>query len=621
MIFFRRRPDYDPDKEMTLRLRLHIWTSGWRGVFVLSLLVAAGLLWWRGSKAYEWVKVRRAEQLIAQSEAARERGDFVEASKKLGEATALLRRHPVTLRAVARYQVEMHDLSALNTYAELTKTGQATTVDKVSFVHESFRLGHPEMAALVLEQLKELPVTRGTAAVLALQAEQSAWKGRWQEAMKLARQACATPGEDLDLAYAQSVLARLLLQPPSPTLDDGPALLSEGVAVLSALAQRRDAAGREALEMLISLSQNLQTATLFLHKNVDALTDAAERHPRADPALKVGAWSLRLAADPAKRVEITQAFFEHFKDNPSSNLRLEAARWLNQRGMHRLALDLAEPSKLESEDWFLLHLDAMAALGNWEEVFRILTAKNQTIPLPPALRRLFELRGALETGRQPDLTAAWRDIQAAGRSENVRNQLYIAGYAEQIKFPSEAALIYRRLLDREEAALTVAGKLSRPQRLACYTGRLRTAAGALKLAELVSLVGAFAAEFPEIDEVQNDHAYLRLLAGTEFEKADGIAQKLLQKRPELLAYRTTAALAALRRQKVAEAVAIYDGRNIDWSTAQDRYKAVYAAVLRAAGRTMEAEKIAGKIKPDALRPEERRLAGLPAEENSAQARP
>ena len=250
MIFFRRRPDYDADKELTPGLRFRIWTSGWRGAFVLLALLLAGLGWWRGAEAYEWIKVRRAERLIAQSESARERGDFIEASNKLGQATALLQRHPVTLRAVARYQVAMHDLSALNTYVELMKTGRATTEDKVAFAREAFRLGRPEMAAMVFAELKELPATRDSAAVLAIEAGHSAVDGRWPEAVRLARRACASPGDDQDLAFAQSVLARLLLQPPSPTLAEGPALLTEGVALLKSLAARQDAAGLEALDLL-----------------------------------------------------------------------------------------------------------------------------------------------------------------------------------------------------------------------------------------------------------------------------------------------------------------------------------------------------------------------------------
>ena len=611
MIFLRRTPAINEFDKITLRLRLHLWTSGWRGAFVLLTLAVIGITWWKGRDIYESVKVLRTEHLIAQSEAARERGDYNEAGAKLHEATALLQRAPITLRSVARYQVEMRDLSALNTCAELMKTGKATTEDKVFFACQAFRLGRSDLAGPVLEELKNSPGARDTAGVLAMQAGELAGDGNWPEALKLARQACVNPGDDQDLAFAKSVLARLLLRPPSTAQDAAPAFLSEGLSVLHSLALRKDAAGLEAMEELMRLSQNQPTAPLFLHWNVQALMEAAERHPRAGTPLRVGSWSLRLAAEPDQQAAIAQEFFERFRNDPSTSVRLEAARWLNQRGAHRLALDLAEPSKFESQDWLTLYLDATAALGNWEDVFRTLTARDQEIPLPTALRKLFELRSAAETGRHPDLAEAWRGIMAATRIESVENQLYVAGYAEQIGFPGQAAQIYARLLDQGGDINGAAEELTRPRRLACYTGLLRTGAGAMMLEELRTRVAAFALEFPEIDEVQNDDAYLQLLTGGDLDKAEKTAERLLQKRPQLLAYRTTMALSDLRRRKPEAAAALYEGWSIDWSTAQDQYKAVYAAVMRAAGRTADAEKVVETINAQALRPEERLLAGLP----------
>ena len=611
MIFFRRSPEYDPNTKKTLELRLQLWTSGWRGALVLVVLVGTVLGLWKGAEMYNELKLWRARNLITESDTAREQGDFTEASSKLRQATALLQRHPLTLRAVARYQTEMHDLAALDTYVELMKTGQATTEDKVAFGAQAFRLGRPELAAKALEQLTALPVVKDTAAVLALQAEQSAWQGHWAEALKLARQACVSPGNDQDHAHAQSVLARLLLRPPAPVQDAGDALPSEGMGILTTLALRQDSTGIESQELLVSLAQEPRTAALFSHRDFAAVMAAAERHPHAGPALKVGVWNLRLAAEPAKRAEVTKEFFDHFKDVSSPALRLEAARWLNLKRMHRQALELVGTSRLESKDWFLLYLDATAGLGDWEDVLVTLSANNQNIPLIPGLRDLFKLRAELETGRHPDLTDAWRDIRVEVRNESAADQLYVAGYAQQIGFSAESARLYRQLLERDKGILEVNDKLSRPRRLACYTGLLATGAAAMTMEELRTLMGGFAAEFPELDEVQNDNAYLQLLCSADLERAESTAQRLVQAKPESLAYRTTLALSGLRRHQFAKAAAVYDGWSIDWNTAQDRYKAVYAAVMRAAGRTAEADSMVARIKAESLRPEERVLAGLP----------
>ena len=605
MIFFRRSHPFDPNWDMTLELRWRIWTSGWRGALVLLTLITVPLVMWKGPEAYKQLKVWRAEKLVALAEAAQQKGDFKEAANQLRQATLLVQKHPLTLRAVAQYQVAIQDLSALKTYTALMETGLATTEDKLSFARQAFRLGQPEAAAQVLTELEAMPDIQKTAMLLALRAEQAATKETWSRAHELASQACAGPGSEQDKTYAQSVLARLLLNPS----ETNPVRMSEGIRLLSSIALQPDEAGLEALGMLVTLSQNPQATALFQDRNVQPLLDAAERHPRASAALKVNAWNLRLAAAPGKRAEITQAFLARFQDEPTLAIRLEAARWLNQKGLHEQTLAMAESAKLESRDWFLIYLDANAALGRWEAVLSALGTKDQAIPLGLATQRLFELRGALETKREINTGDAWRDIQAALRQADTGERLYAAGYAEKMGYAAEAARIYRQALERDDEVQPTEDKLGRPRRLACYLGLLRTGSGALDLKELGKLMGKVAEEFPEMDEVKNDHAYLQLLAGENIEQATHTAQKLSSQKPAILAYRTTVALGLLRKEKLA-AAEVYDGWTIDWSTAQDRYKVVYVAVMRSAGRGEEALPVAATINTAALRAEERQLIGL-----------
>jgi hypothetical protein len=434
-------------------------------------------------------------------------------------------------------------------------------------------------------------------------------EGHWSEALKLARKSCAPPSvNDLDAAYAKWVLARLLIQPHGTTQEDSMTLVSEGLGLMRSLALRSDETGLEALDLLVKLSLTPQGAPLFFRSDATALMEAAARHPNADAALKVGVWNLLMASEPEKRATIAHDFFDHFKNDPSPIVRLEAARWLNRKGMHRETLEMAAPSKLDSREWFLLYLDATAGMGRWEDVYATLTTRQEAVPLPRALRTLFQFRSEAEIGRHPDSVASWHEIQLQLRNETGEDQLYVAGYAEQIGFPAEAAQIYRRLLTVDAGVVPTEDKLDRPRRLACYIGLLRTGAKTMTLDDLGELMGSFAQEFPEMDEVQNDNAYLQLLAGRNLESAAKTARRLSEKKPELLAYRTTFALAALRRKEIKTAVAIYDGWKTDWGTAQDRYKVVYVAVMRAAGRPVEANIVASTINKEALRFEERQLA-------------
>lgn len=631
MIFFRRSHVYDPDWETTLRIRWLMWTSGWRGVVVLITLILGAVLSWKAAEIYEDVKIWRAERLIAQFELARAKGDMLGATSALRQAAILLQRHPLVLRAVARYQLDMKQLAGLTTYGLLIASEHATLADRVNFAREAYRLGRPDLAAEVMDELRENPETRDSAVVLALRAMTLAGQEAWGDAIKQARAACASSkGDGAEQAFAQAVLAKLLLQPPPSVGVEAEGLIREGIDLVVELAQRLDGEGLEALEMLVTVSKNPTLAPYLVGRDVRPLFAAAEKHSQAPPRLKIGLWSMRLAAEPGGRAEIYEELFERFEKWESSGLRLEAARWLNQQGMHRLAKKLAEPVKSESEEGFLVYLDATAAQGEWAEVTRILGSRS-VVPLSSALRHLYELRAEMATGGKVDVEAAWREIELTARHEKVGNLLYIAGYAEQIGFGVQAARFYQEVLEEDAKISLGIDKLNRMQRMGCQAGLLRTAGGGWTLAELGERLSAFAGEFPDLDEVQNDAAYIRLLIGKDWTQAVDTARRLLRKRPELLAYRTTAVLAALREQEQAEviaggltlgtpqsarvfrpdAAALYDGWTIDWKTAHDRYKVVYVAAMRAAGRVFEAEQVAGLIQKEALRPEERQLAGLP----------
>lgn len=607
MIFFRRSHPFDPNWDMSPALRWRIWTSGWRGMIVLFFLIALPLLLWKGPSAYGQAKLWRAGVLIAQADSDLLAGDFKGAATSLRQATALVQRHPLTLRAVVRYQVAARDPAVLATYQALMETGEATPDDKLSMARLAFELGQAETAAPLLAQLATVPSLRATPLLLALQAEQAAHRGQWSTALGLARQASTSPGPAADQGHAQSVLARLLLIAPAPTAEATRALRSDGITQLFTLALRADKAALAALERLVSLAQDPQFNALFQDREVQAVIDTAELHPLATPALVVSAWNLQLAATPAQKAEVARQFHAKFQHTASAPLRLEAARWLNQKGQHEEARAMAAPSRQDSTDWLLVYLDATAALGHWSEVLAALNSEPQSAALAPAVRQLLALRAAQQSQRAPDTTAAWQDIHTALRHAPMNDRLYVATYAEKTGFLAEAEKVYRRALERDDEGAAPGEKLGRPRRLACYLGQLRCATGTKSLDEIALLTGRLAAEFPEMDEVQNDHAYLQLLAGQDIATATRTAARLSQQRPDMLAYRTTHALGLLRQGKLA-AAELYDGWAIDWTTAPARYRAVYVAVMRSAGRGEEARHVAASLTAESsLWPGERRL--------------
>jgi hypothetical protein len=142
-------------------------------------------------------------------------------------------------------------------------------------------------------------------------------------------------------------------------------------------------------------------------------------------------------------------------------------------------------------------------------------------------------------------------------------------------------------------------------------------AGFLGLVRLTELSGdtrtlrdqvkEFAERFPNEFEPQNDLAYLDLLLNENVAAALELAGKFVKRFPDLLAYRTTLALANLRNADAVAARAVFAGIDTDWSAAKPGWYAVYAAVLAASGEHALANANARKINVSRLKPEERAL--------------
>ena len=91
-----------------------------------------------------------------------------------------------------------------------------------------------------------------------------------------------------------------------------------------------------------------------------------------------------------------------------------------------------------------------------------------------------------------------------------------------------------------------------------------------------------------------------------------MAEKLVEKNPRSLPHRTFLALARLKQNRAAEALAVYDNVTIAANALTPSALAVHAAVLAANGRAQEAQTEARQVKLDQLLPEEKQLLdGLP----------
>lgn len=595
-------PSYELEVERRGWQKLGPWLRTGPGMLSVAALLGGIVLLWQAPTLYRLAKVWRVQRLVAQVEAAERSGDEAAEIRHLRKAFTLLPAHPLTWRALAHYHERRGEGAAVTAYQQLLATEQATPDDAIRACRQATLRAPPDACRRILELAEPIPGVRETPAAMILRARLLAADQSWKAALALAQEAVGKPDAD---APERLALATLLLQAAdrAPLAERLP-LAERAVNLLAELATRPDDTAVEALGSLIALARQPAAAQLLAGRDVAGWIDAAERHPKASARLRVLAWNLQLVGKRDNPGEFFNAFLEKSRESPPPQ-RLEAARWLNQHSRPRQSLELSTPQKDESQDWFLVYLDSLAATGQWSEVLGNLEAKSgQAAAMAPALRALFSMRARLELRQSIDTAEMWRDIQIQLQGEPVQTQLYVAQYAEKSGERKHAASLYRQILSGGAKPASFDRAVPREARLACYTGLIRCLPPTAPVAEILPIMEELSTEFPELEEARNDTIYLRLLAGRPPAPMREDVARLLERQAAMLAYRTTAALLELRAGNVAAADRLYADWKIDWTTAADRFKAVRAAVLAAAGRASEAAEMRGSIKESNLRPEE-----------------
>ncbi|MEO7318671.1 MAG: hypothetical protein ABIZ56_06760, partial [Chthoniobacteraceae bacterium] len=596
--------DYELEVETGWWQRSRLWLRTGKGIATVVALLLLAVLCWNAKAIYRGAKLWRASSLIARSEEAGRLKNYAEQFKLLREAFVIAPSTPLTMRAAARYHESRGEAAALPLYESLLATKEATTEDKLRACRLGFTFGKVEFSKKLLDELLAKEESRNKPGVIALEAQLAAAEGKWTQALTLARKAAVAPeakGEE------KLVLAALLTRAGAASAGERAKLRAEAIDVLVSLMDSPEDSGAQAIGGLLSLAREQGAAQMLAGRDVATWVEAAARHPSVPPRVRVAAWDLMLVSRPAEADQTLAAFLAKWRESPLPD-RLEAARWLNQHSKPAMSLQLSEPQQEISADWFLVYLDSLAATGRWDSVLEKLKAPTgSAAAMPAALRAVFIMRARMELGEKIDKSEAWRDIQILVPSETVANQLYIAQYAEKTGEARQATTIFRRLLDESRAGSTFKQELSKEEKLACYSGVIRLTPETAPAAELLPLFDGLVVEFPEMAEAANDASYLRLLTGEKSDLLRDRSRELLAKNPAVLAYRTTAALYELRADNAAAAAKLYEGWQIDWATAPDRFKVIRVAVLDATGKKEEAQTLRDTIDAKRLRPEEAKL--------------
>ncbi len=224
---------------------------------------------------------------------------------------------------------------------------------------------------------------------------------------------------------------------------------------------------------------------------------------------------------------------------------------------------------------FLQHLDALAALGRWQEIETLL--QGQRFPLERMVQEMYLARCAAQLDRGPATVANhWqRALEAALASGDTGKLLSFADYAEKNGALDVAETAYTRLA---QAA---------PRLRPAQGGRLRLAQAQGDLGKTHAVLREMLAIWPDEAPLQNDEAYLGLLLGrtTDIAAAEALAARLVEQNPTSLPHRVLLALARLKGAQPERAIEAFANIRVEPQVATPSALAVHAAALAAAGQS------------------------------------
>jgi len=545
------------------------WYYG--GFAVLALLLIAGAL--LAKPVYHRFKLWRALQLTEASAEALRGNDLRTAREKAEAAIELYPADAQVERQAALVTAQSSQLNSLPFWYAAWQISH-DPADHREFILAALQARQFNLAAEQLKQLQaEDPASPLTAYV---EARVDYALSHFPEAMAAAKRAMDS-GQAPDRAH----LVYALAAQNSPD----PKIRADGIDYLRQLGTRTDSLG---LAALVELG------------NFDGITPADQalvaqlllKHPLAGRDDKLLALRLGSHVPGANDDAILQTARELYPVNDPAGL-VEIGRWLNTQHKYAETLKLIDSTTAQTRrDLFQIRLDAMAAEGQWAAINKVLQQPN--LPLPEDIRLLFRARtlSALQLNGEAD--NAWDAAKLAliNEPEKLRD---FAEYASKVGKDDVARSVYQRLVQDLGQRRNAYEKWVQLERRGRHTSALH------------QVLLKMAADYPEDPAVINDLVYTGFLLGQSDDQSILLARKNVEQFPNLLVFRTTLGLGYLRANRAAEALALFDGLDVDWNTAPATMQVAYIATLRANGHLAEAAALEKNLSRQNLLPEEAAL--------------
>ncbi|MEY2485430.1 MAG: hypothetical protein QOH39_1078 [Verrucomicrobiota bacterium] len=543
----------------------------WSSAILLCIFAVVG-----ARPLFHWFKTTRSAQIAVTADDLARAGKWNQAAEKYRAALQLDPVGYAALKGAANLASRLSRPEAIDLWEQVVKTPRATFSDRQEYADQLLIAGRPRVAVRVIEELLK---SNPDAKTLGLAARYARSVGDRSKALEFARLAMKNAPDE---PIARFRLAELLAE-STDSKERG-----EARGILW------DLAGREGLR---------QPAVEALARAPDLTDDERNRLIEILNTVAPGkirdallAADLRLQLHPGEEKEIYDQSVARWNNGDVSDL-IDLARWLNLHQQPARVFSLFSIERaLQNNQLLLAQLDALASMQRWNEIDNLLGHPGLT--LDPSVLESFRARSAQEQNAPLNAEVHWNHAisLAAGDPFKLR---FVANFAEQSHAAGVALRVYDQLAKFPEHAAFA------------YYGTERLSGGHADLlvqkaaAEKISLLA------PDNPNAAAQLAYLNLLAGTNVEANTAVAKKLVEKYPDRLSFRVTAALGYLRQHDPGPALAQFKGPSgapaIEWGNTPGAWRAVYAATLRANEQSAAAEEIIKTIPIDKLSSEERAL--------------
>jgi len=554
---------------------------------LIALLLLAGIFMM--APLYHSLKKWRASMILGDAEMAFAYGDGERGVRLLNQAVALAPGSRPARYAVELFNARQGDEASLNKILSRMGEGQSSTAELLGVAELEVRKGN---VGLVNKALASVPNHLSGHQALQL----TLLRALIQE-----RDAGGDEAADVCLTAARTQkgeeAARLKIRAATYLLlDQRQNRVREGIDLLFGVMREKKAASLSAGRILAGflLHANLKNSGIITQQEaleVARLLPLLPGHQSDDTLL---AADLEIHTNPSSKEAVVKRLTAEYQRSPLAAM-LNFARWLNRMGLRDEVIAFAGQERPQNDtDWLLIVLDAKSAKGEWGGIAEMLDT-TAALGIPDAVKHLFLARIAMMKGEAAAAEEEWGKVSDFLHLEKPETLAYIAGYEEEIGATEQVRQVYRTMADR--STMRVPGLI----------GLIRSQPRTLDVEKQIPLYEELLLAAPNLPDATGDLAYLKLLKNQDIPSASAVAEKLRVAEPNSLARISVAALGRLKNGDPRAALALFEENHIDWTTAPDPWKVVYAAVLRAAGEKASADRMTGTINTSRLNPQELQL--------------